>query len=276
MSFDPKLKQGQSITNNELSVIFQISTQGGMRRSRRKNCLIIVSDPTKSIYEDRWIDNVFHYTGMGLRGDQDVSFMQNKTLAQSDINGVAVFLFEVFEPRKYMFQGRVRLANPPYREVQTDIEGKSRDVWMFPLKLVDNKKPFPIPESLFKSKNEQRTKQARKLSFPELKKRAETAPKNAGTRDVVTTQYDRNQSVVEFVKKIANGICDLCRNAAPFINKKSVPFLECHHIEWLTKGGSDTIDNAAALCPNCHRKMHILDKVEDRKILFEKVREREF
>ncbi|WP_296863638.1 HNH endonuclease [Thermosyntropha sp.] len=29
------------------------------------------------------------------------------------------------------------------------------------------------------------------------------------------------------------------------------------HIEWLSRGGTDTIDNTVALCPNCHRKMHV-------------------
>ena len=47
-------------------------------------------------------------------------------------------------------------------------------------------------------------------------------------------------------------------------NKKDgEPFLENHHLVWLSRGGTDTIDNTIALCPNCHRKMHILDLQED-------------
>lgn len=52
-----------------------------MRRSISTNTLVIVSDHTKSIYEDRWIGNVFHYTGMGLTGDQRIDATQNKTVA---------------------------------------------------------------------------------------------------------------------------------------------------------------------------------------------------
>jgi 5-methylcytosine-specific restriction protein A len=40
--------------------------------------------------------------------------------------------------------------------------------------------------------------------------------------------------------------------------------LEVHHIQWLSNDGDDTIDNIVALCPNCHRKMHILDLEKDR------------
>lgn len=28
-------------------------------------------------------------------------------------------------------------------------------------------------------------------------------------------------------------------------------------------GGTDSIDNVAAICPNCHRKMHVLNEEKD-------------
>ena len=75
--------------------------------------------------------------------------------------------------------------------------------------------------------------------------------------------YKRSTEVVKLVKARANGICRLCNNKAPFIDKKGEPFLEVHHIVWLSKGGEDSSDNAVALCPNCHRKMHILNDIND-------------
>lgn len=66
MSFDPGLAPGQEIDNSRLCDIFQCSTQGGMRRSRKTNTLVIVSNHVPSIYEDRWDSNdVLHYGGMG-------------------------------------------------------------------------------------------------------------------------------------------------------------------------------------------------------------------
>ena len=35
----------------------------------------------------------------------------------------------------------------------------------------------------------------------------------------------------------------------------------------LADGGSDTIDNVVAVCPNCHRKFHVLDDEKDRLVL---------
>jgi 5-methylcytosine-specific restriction protein A len=83
-------------------------------------------------------------------------------------------------------------------------------------------------------------------------------------RNAVTTIYERNAYVSEYAKRRANGICQLCEREAPFKNKDGELYLETHHVEWLSKGGTDTLDNTVALCPNCHRKMHVLDLEEDK------------
>lgn len=49
--------------------------------------------------------------------------------------------------------------------------------------------------------------------------------------------------------------------------KEQQPYLECHHIIWLSQNGADTLDNIVALCPNCHRKMHIVQDENDIKRL---------
>jgi 5-methylcytosine-specific restriction protein A len=131
--FDPGLHEGQILTNDELQRVFRCSRQGGMRRSHKTNSLVLVSKGWGATYHDRWEGSVFHYTGMGLVGDQGLQFAQNKTLAESDANGVAVFLFENSEPNKYLFKGRVRLAGAPYAERQLDIQDDERQVWVFPL-----------------------------------------------------------------------------------------------------------------------------------------------
>lgn len=73
----------------------------------------------------------------------------------------------------------------------------------------------------------------------------------------------RNTYIAEYSKRRAGGICQLCGEKAPFNDKNGEPYLESHHIVWLSKGGEDSIDNVAALCPNCHRRMHIIDDERD-------------
>jgi 5-methylcytosine-specific restriction protein A len=93
----------------------------GMRRTLKTGTLILVSNHTTPIYVERWDDKgIFHYTGMGLEGDQDLDFAQNKTLAQFRQNGLEVYLFEVFRKGLYTFVGRVESAGEPYQEVQAD------------------------------------------------------------------------------------------------------------------------------------------------------------
>ena len=74
-----------------------------------------------------------------------------------------------------------------------------------------------------------------------------------------------------YVKKAANGKCDLCKADAPFRTKEGEQYLECHHIVRLADNGPDSIDNAVALCPNCHRKMHSLNLPADRKLLVDRI-----
>ena len=263
MPFEHGLNHGDTITNSQLTDIFKCSPQGGMRRSRRTNTLVIVSDHTRGIYEDRWIDDILHYTGMGLEGDQKIDATQNKTLAESQTNGVEVYLFEVFEAGNYIFRGQIELADVPYEEEQSDINGNLRKVWIFPLQLIDGSKSVPLPKSIIQKKQEKKEKEAGRLSDDELKERLKYVKKQAGKREVSSATYERNLYVAEFVKRKANGICRLCNEPAPFQDKSGAPYLESHHIVWLSKGGEDTIGNATALCPNCHRKMHVLNRKDD-------------
>ena len=82
-----------------------------------------------------------------------------------------------------------------------------------------------------------------------------------------STEIERDQYVSEYAKRLAKGICNLCGKPAPFKKKDGSPYLETHHVIWLSKGGADSIDNTVALCPNCHKKMHIVNDPADVKTL---------
>jgi 5-methylcytosine-specific restriction protein A len=140
-------------------------------------------------------------------------------------------------------------------------------VWIFPLKLVDTLAPAPIPEEAFNQATATRERKARKLSEDDLRKRVGTINKFPSKRAVTGIRYETSEELKELAKRKANGKCMLCGNNAPFEDRNSQPYLEAHHIVWLSKGGPDTENNAVALCPNCHRKMHILDLEGDRDFL---------
>ena len=111
-------------------------------------------------------------------------------------------------------------------------------------------------------------KESKSLSDFELYEKASqqgtVKPKERAT---TTSTYIRNAYVAEAAKRRAKGICQLCDNPAPFNDKNGDPYLESHHIVWLSKGGADILNNTAALCPNCHKKMHVVNDSDDVKKL---------
>lgn len=94
-------------------------------------------------------------------------------------------------------------------------------------------------------------------SSQDRKKRLANASKNPVKKITMVEQFVRNPDVVAEVLYQANGKCQECGAKAPF-NRKSdeKPYLEVHHKKTLASGGQDTVENAIAVCPNCHRKAH--------------------
>ena len=96
-----------------------------------------------------------------------------------------------------------------------------------------------------------------KIDHNELLKKISKGREIPETKQVVQTVYNRNSAVIAYVLQKANGICQECKNSAPFLRRSdNTPYLEVHHKKPLANGGEDTIENTVALCPNCHRKMH--------------------
>jgi 5-methylcytosine-specific restriction protein A len=83
---------------------------------------------------------------------------------------------------------------------------------------------------------------------------AETMPQVV---QAITRSFRRNPDVVAAVLERANGICEACGTEAPFLRASDgTPYLEVHHKMMLADGGADTVGNAIATCPNCHRRFH--------------------
>ena len=95
------------------------------------------------------------------------------------------------------------------------------------------------------------------LPASELRRLASKAPKLPERIQIVSLGFRRSPHVIVVVLRRANGICEQCGRAAPFTRRSDgTPFLEVHHTTPLSQGGEDTIGNAVALCPNCHREAH--------------------
>lgn len=87
--------------------------------------------------------------------------------------------------------------------------------------------------------------------------RLKVAPKKPVQILTLSKAYVRNTDVIAEALYRAGGICEGCNQSAPFARKTDgSPYLEVHHRIHLAEGGDDTVENAIALCPNCHRQEH--------------------
>ncbi len=138
----------------------------------------------------------------------------------------------------------------PWKNVGTDIKRRIRGMLIeagaIPPDSDVDLEPTPDRQTL-----ENRTRKARRRGG--VNPRGSLKP-----RKVTSTveSYHRDPTVRAAVLEAAEGHCDLCREPAPFEDRYGDPFLECHHVHQLADGGADTVENAVALCPNCHRLLH--------------------
>lgn len=252
----------QIYSNEEIRNEFKCSLQSGMNKSNATNTLVLTRKHIKNMYNDKQVGDVLYYTGKGRTGDQSLT-RENKTLQDAKSTNTRVVLFEIFKEKEYTYRGEVELNDAPFTETQLDSEGEPRLVYVFPLKLVGAEVNL-LNHDVYQQTEDAMIKQTKKLTDEELDEKLPYSEnhKPGHTYTSVKT-YQRSSLVVEKVLRRANGFCELCKEKAPFYKKNGDPYLEVHHIQQLAKGGSDTVKNAVALCPNCHRKMHSLGRLSD-------------
>jgi len=87
--------------------------------------------------------------------------------------------------------------------------------------------------------------------------RLATAPRKPKRTVRIVQDFERNPDVVAEVLLRAKSHCEGCGSSAPF-NRRSngTAYLEVHHVIRLVDHGEDSVENAIALCPNCHRQRH--------------------
>ena len=240
---------------------------------------MIVSDATnKNRYVDRWEEDVLVYTGtdagMDNDGNQTLTGTGNNnkilydTWFSNKMDQYALFLFVKLQRNQCTYKGRVKLASEPY---QTQRIGDSkRRVWIFPLRLCTVDHQF-VSDSLTMGENKAYNTDLNILK-ERIKLKKQTVNINPAKRDTISTNFDRDPDVSVYAKIRAKGTCDLCNQKAPFDDIYGRQYLESHHIIWLSKGGLDSIDNVVAPCPNCHRKMHIINAENDLVLLKNKIK----
>lgn len=133
-----KITSRKVLSNNEIMEKFKCGCEGGIRKSKTTKTVVLVNNRIKNIYPNVWQNGILYFSGAERSGDQVIDKGLNKSLLSAFENDWPVYLFEVSEPKKYTFLGRVELFEEPFQKKEKDISGMQRNVWKFPLKLKED------------------------------------------------------------------------------------------------------------------------------------------
>lgn len=75
----------------------------------------------------------------------------------------------------------------------------------------------------------------------------------------------RSRAHASDLRTMYRGRCQLCGWESR--SEHAVDVCEAHHLQWLSRGGDDVLDNMVLLCPNHHRLVHVLDAPLDHRDL---------
>lgn len=214
---------------------------------------IFTSDAGEAFgYQDGFTeDGTFWYTGEGQVGHMEMA-KGNRAILDHAKNQKVILLFEYTRKAHVRFIGAAKCLGH-HEEQRPDKNKALRTVFIFHLDVDSIEDP-----SAEVSKGDAATdlKSLEKKSLSDLRTAAlRRVNKTATVSERKSIARYRSQALKEYVVKRSKGVCEGCRNPAPF-NTRSGPFLECHHVHRLSDGGPDLPENVVALCPNCHRRAH--------------------
>lgn len=129
------LKIDSVLTNKEIAELFQVTNQGGIRKSKETKSVVLIAKMIPCVYKHKKEENIFHFVGMGKKGNQSLT-RQNKALFEANKDGCKIHLFELYEEGKYIYKGIQEICGDIGTDRQNDEEGNDREVLMFPLKKV--------------------------------------------------------------------------------------------------------------------------------------------
>ena len=262
---DPNaISVGEEIRRRELHDRFGGQQQGGMSTPSEHPLIFLFTTSHGDLYgyEDRFqADGMFWYTGEGQVGDMEF-VRANRSLRDHEADGRRVFLFEQTRKGFVRFVAEVRCDGFHF-ELRPDRNGQQRKAIVFHLEVIDSDQQPESPAPAIEEVEVIAPSTFSKFSLSELRSRALTAAScsSDAKRRIVAVQ-NRAEAIKQYALKRAAGICESCLQPAPFLGKKG-PYLEVHHLHRLSDGGPDHPDAVAAVCPNCHREIHVgVDGVE--------------
>jgi 5-methylcytosine-specific restriction enzyme A len=252
---------GKSFSSWDISIFAQMyDTQAGIYLiGNRPNfqAIFIKATLENGKYPNKWIipNETLQYYLYSRKGIFSESYTYNATIINSKNTGIPIYVF-INRDSVLHLNGIFE-----FQSVHTDPENGSK--WF----ILNKKNSLNIKRAITTLEYHEATSKevtmARETNKEIRRERLKQANKIPNTVQVITTAYKRNPDVIVEVLLRSKGCCELCGKPSPFIRASDLtPYLEVHHKLPLAEGGEDTVDNALAVCPNCHRAEHFAAEVK--------------
>ena len=196
-------------------------------------------------------DGIFWYTGEGQKGDMQLK-AGNLAIFNHQKDGKELHLFAAGERSMVRYLGSAAYLGY-HNGSAPDIDGNPRRTIVFELAIDGDAEGEPLKIVSQRAED----KQFWSEPLTALRQRALRAPACGSTlTERRTIVRQRSTAVKIYVLRRAEGVCEGCNQPAPFKRPDGRAYLEPHHIRRLADSGPDHPRWVAALCPNCHRRVH--------------------
>lgn len=243
---------------SDLHAVYGGQQQGGISTPAQSPMIFIFTGDSGEQYgyaDEFQPDGSFWYTGEGQKGDMQM-ISGNRAIRDHAVDGKTIHLFEQAERAHVRYVGEATYLGD-HREQRPDVNDNPRQAIIFELAVTAPMDGHELDEAATTPAENINRRQLWSRPLDEIRQRAvqqASATATEQVRRVIT--YQRSEAVRVYVLRRADGVCEGCRQPAPFTTRDGRPYLEPRHIHRVADGGPDEPRWVAGICPNCHREAH--------------------
>lgn len=252
----PRFVPGEVIRRQALHDRYDGQRQGGISTPNEHPIVFLITGESGAQYgyaDGFRDDGSFWYTGEGQIGDMEMA-RGNAAILNHRENAKTLHIFRVVRRGHLQYIGEAEYMDH-HTEAAPDRDGNPRRAIVFELSMRVGTTSVDVPSVSVTKPRERSSLWSQPLA--ELRKAAvRDLPSDAPSKERKSVARQRSEEVRFYVLRRADGTCEGCGKPAPFETADGKPYLEPHHTRRLADGGPDHPRWVAALCPNCHRRVH--------------------
>ncbi|SDJ73545.1 HNH endonuclease [Salimicrobium halophilum] len=248
LEYNAPFEKGKHYRRTQVHQLYKGQPQNGISTPANYPYIFIFTGDSGEQYgyRDGWNETstVYYYTGEGQNGNMDFT-KGNKAIRDHAENGETIYLFKYVASGIVEFIDEMAYVGHEMRFVP-DHDGNEREAIVFYLERIEH----------IEQESEASPFDASTHSLEQLRAIAGAVETSDDPRETKVQVRHRAAAVKAYALARADGVCEACVEEAPFVKKDGTPFLEVHHLFRLSDGGADKPEAVAAICPNCHRRVH--------------------